>query len=921
MKQLIPVFLLLVLCWAVLWAQSAADSTALVRSKLDSLVAADKLTEASEVISAMPDSARTAYWNRMEEKALERVEMLYDSSEFDSIIMVLDSVLIVLKRHGRADSLPTARFWAWKAFTHKALEQFTDVLDAYNEAIQIYLTHKHNEPIVAYSYKNAAQAYIRRRDYREADRCLKMGMQSDSTNLYLLSIYGQLANNAYWKDSFDLALYYYDIGKNTPGDPDALASLRSAAATALIKKGRWQEAENLMRQALAFYKKEKYEGENRIRCYTYLAEIAWNNRQIRQAKNYYIQAEREGLDCFGKGKSRELAKLYCEWGDFLYREKRDAEAMQAYQKAIVQAYPTFHNLDPTSNPDPDEAPVEQWAITAPANKALLLLHNPVPENRRAAADCFDLAFAAAEQLRRTYGSDEAKVSLTQHNFDLRREAALNLWAMYRESGAPAHLERLFDLLENGRANTLRDALQQQRALALTGIPDSLLALEDNLRRDCAIAKTSLMEAETAGDSSKTVLRQKHLLLLERQYEKVVSGLRKNHARFREFSQAGQTANLTALRRALPDHAVLLTFFDASDRYLCLRLGQKGLSAHEISRDSVLDQALGRFQKLLADKNAQAADPAAFFADAYFLKQRLLPDAVLANAKALVVVPDGRLAYLPFEALLTAPHTGTYGKAPYLLRSHTVQYAWSAALLADSTAQQPPEKNLLHVAPFAAAARAGLATLPNSLNEKPENTGGDLLQGNQAQADTFLRSASAYDILHLSTHAHAGQQGQPGIEFYDRTVALPEIYAQRLNASLVALSACETNAGQFAEGEGVLSLARAFAYSGARSLVASYWSVNDRSTANLFTAFYRHLKKGMTKSAALRQAKLELLAEPGADARKMPYHWAAFTLSGADGQVALAGSGWLPWWAWALLGIGAGFGLIWYWRTNQRRQRV
>jgi CHAT domain-containing protein len=178
-------------------------------------------------------------------------------------------------------------------------------------------------------------------------------------------------------------------------------------------------------------------------------------------------------------------------------------------------------------------------------------------------------------------------------------------------------------------------------------------------------------------------------------------------------------------------------------------------------------------------------------------------------------------------------------------------------------------------------------------------------------------AAHYDVLHLSTHAYAGQRSQPGIAFFDRTVALPEIYAQRLNASLVALSACETNAGAFAEGEGVLSLARAFAYAGARSLVASYWSVNDRSTAQLFAAFYGHLQTGLPKSEALRRAKLDLLEASGPDARKAPYHWAAFTLSGADGPVLLEEKKW-SWWILGLAAVGlAGVGLFFLRKRGRR----
>lgn len=905
MRHLLPVFLLLVLFSAVLWPQSVADSTAL--SQLSDLIARDQYTAAATSIAAVRDPAvRAAHWRHFGIEAVDRADIRVESGDFPQAAAILDSALFHLARAGRADSLPTAGLWTWKAFTYRKMEQYADLLDAYNEAIRIYEFHQAQGNSVAYCYKNVAQGYMRRQDYVRADKYLKAAIRSDTAGQYLLSVYGQLANNAYWQDSLDLALHYFEIGKNYSGSANSLAALRSAAANAFIKKDQWREAEVLMLQALDFYSSQTKEGDNCIRSLTSLATIAEYTGRTRAAERHYRAAEQVGLDFFKKNKSREMAKLYCEWGDFLLRQNRETDALWACQKALVQAYPQFDNPDPAANPSPEAAPVEAWAMYAPARKAALLLRHPQPEARAAAAACFDLAFAAAERLRRTYGTDDSKLYFAQHNYDLRQAAASNLWAMYQSSGDDQHLKRLFDLLESGRANTLRDALQQQRALALAGIPDALLELEEALRREIALTQSKLAESDTEA----LPRLQDALFKLEHRYEDLLARLSKNYAQFREYSQAGQTADVAAIQSALPDQTTLLSYFDAGDRYLCLMLRHSGLSAWEIPRDAALDETLARFLLLLTDKQRQETNPEAYFADAYALRQRLLPDSALAGAGTLVLVPDGQLVHLPFEALLTAPYSGGYSQAPYLLRTCAVQYAWSAALLADAPARRQQSKSLLYAAPFAVSARDGLAILPNSLREKPEGTSLLLLQGSAATADNFVQMAAQHNVLHLATHAHAAQHTQPGIEFFDRTLPFPEIYAQRLNASLVALSACETNVGQFVQGEGLLSLARAFAYAGAHSLVASHWSVNDRSTALLFAAFYKHLKSGLPKSEALRQAKLDLLAESGPEARKTPYHWAAFTLSGQDGPVVLHGSGWSWWWALVASVVVGLLGLLW-----------
>jgi CHAT domain-containing protein len=496
-------------------------------------------------------------------------------------------------------------------------------------------------------------------------------------------------------------------------------------------------------------------------------------------------------------------------------------------------------------------------------------------------------------------------------------AVRNLQSLNAADPSPAHLIHLFDILEQNRATALSDALRQQRGLALAGIPDSLLAREESLRREAAALDNDLKKKELKRDTVIAEL-QAASFRASMAYAEMLTRLKKQYPRFSQYTQAEQAAGIKEIALALPDTAALLSWHDAGDRYLCAVLQRGELFLHEVRRDTAFDHALARFVALLSDKAAQERDPAAYFRAAHFFGEKLLPPAVLSTAKSLIVIPDGLLCRLPFEALLTRPHSGGgYADAPYLLRSHTVRYAWSGTLLVQY-APQTTGKGLLQLAPFASSARDGLSPLPNSLRDKPDGLSADVLQGADATTGLFLQKAPAYAALHLSTHASAGGRAVPGIEFADRTLSQSEIYAQRFRASLVSLSACETAAGSFAQSEGVLSLARAFAYAGAQSLVASHWSVNERSTADLFSAFYENLQRSLPKAEALRQAKLRYLASAELEARKLPFHWAAFTLTGVDGEVQLERGG--QWQRWALAALLMTLALAGFRRFSRRKNR-
>lgn len=911
--------------WPLLFAQKTVTGPEEIR--VDSLLAQKQYEQAIPLLEQLREAAGQAkQWDDYQRFTVKFVQAIPKGKDLDRVRELLVQSIEKLKAAGQGESNLSAELWMWLAIRQRSQEKYADALESYRNAIRIYEKNHFNGKDLAYCYKNAAQILMRLINYKQADDYLKAALNSDSTGKNQLSIFGQLAASAYWQDSLPLALEYFQMGQNLSATNErSWIDLQLTGAQTYAKTGRLDEAQRLAQNALAYYDTIPKDGEHRVRCLSTLADIAARAGQSRQAEIFFRRAETEGFAYFDGKKSREMAKLYTEWADFHAAQDRPEVALAYYQKAIVQAFPAFDDLNPAANPSPDAVPLESWAMRATARKALLLLNQPRPDiaARQNAAACFQLAFAAAAELRRVYGADEAKLFLAQYNRDIRRAAALNLWALYGElpERSPDLLAQLFVLLEDTRAAALRDALQQQRALALSGVPDSLLRREELLRFQIADASNALQSAEGDRDTARMEKARTDLFQSERRHAELLDLLQTANPQLARFTRQTPPPDPATLRAALPDSAALLAWFDAGDRYLCAVARRDGLSAYEVPRDSAFDGLLKGFLARLADKPAQENAPNDYFAEAFALGERLLPPQLLGEVRTLIVVPDGRLCYLPFEALLTAPHRGNFGAAPYLLRSHTVRYAWSAALLtAPAVRRTPAGAGFLHVAPFVETARDGLAPLPGSRRERPAGGAVAELFGPAATAAAFLEKCPRYEVLQLSTHAHAGGTAQPGIELFDRTLTLPEIYAQRLPATLVALSACETGAGEYAEGEGVLSLARAFAYAGAGSLLASHWAVNERSTAELFSGFYKKLAAGSGRAEALRQAKLDWLNGPEADARKAPWHWAAFTLSGADGPVDLPGGAQGAWIWWVLAAAVLATWVVWGYGRAGRKPR-
>jgi CHAT domain-containing protein len=146
---------------------------------------------------------------------------------------------------------------------------------------------------------------------------------------------------------------------------------------------------------------------------------------------------------------------------------------------------------------------------------------------------------------------------------------------------------------------------------------------------------------------------------------------------------------------------------------------------------------------------------------------------------------------------------------------------------------------------------------------------------------------AYRYIHFASHGFIDESHpeRSGILFSrtpnsneDGVLQMSEILRLKLNADLVTLSACSTGLGKLVNGEGFLGLTRAFFYAGARNVTVSLWNVNDSATSTLMKSYYQNLNRGLTKNAALRQAKLTLLRGSNASWRH-PYFWAPFILVG------------------------------------------
>ncbi len=650
------------------------------------------------------------------------------------------------------------------------------------------------------------------------------------------------------------------------------------------------------------------------------------------------------------GKQLELTG---DLADFLHtkatllNDLRQAEqALQTQQQAIQLAVPGFNPADNFENP-----PVRTNVRTSKINfveyldekaRSLQLLAEKTkqPSYLQTALETYEVVAVFLDSIRQDVRSDASKRFITQRAKPILEgglRTARQLWQQRRER---VYLEQAFQFAERSKAIILLEAVQGSGAKQRAGISLALLQREQRL-------KTKINDLKRRQTNENNPKLNDQLILLESELQALLDTFEQQYPNYFQLKYQLDLVTIDHIQQALlqPDQA-MITYF----------LGQEKLYTFYLTPNmaTILEQPIGELEEQiremrrgieqgafaevsLLDKSAQQALNQTYADNAWQLYQLLLGSLLKTAALPdhLIIIPDGELGFLPFDALLTEAVQkagNNFATYPFLVKKHRISYSYSATLLERNRQDRHDAKaRMLAFAPtFVAQPDVQLDSLRSALqpllhNQAEVEAIADIFPaqtffGQRANRATFLRQADAFSYLHLSTHALVNDslEAFSFVAFAQHADTLDEqevlylndLYNLPLQAEMVVLSACETGIGEVAQGEGVMSIARAFSYAGASSVLATLWSVNDRATRELVIAFYENLAEEQTKVIALRQAKLALIEQ---QTFAHPYYWSGLVAYGNMQAVEKSGSP--KWYLLAGLGVVLLMGLFGWWRTR------
>ena len=518
---------------------------------------------------------------------------------------------------------------------------------------------------------------------------------------------------------------------------------------------------------------------------------------------------------------------------------------------------------------------------------------------------YQLCDTLIDRIRTSYFNHKDKLNLIEDTRGIYEEAFEVARLLHERTGENKYLDLAFHFSEKSKSAILREAHLDQKTRDLGMWPDSLRRTAYDLTNAINYFQSELMNAR---EETKEVRDSIRLTLLKKKAERhqFMRMVRLNYPEIYRAKYNNETITPAEVSSSLDEDEAVIEYFLTSETSYAFIITRAGMELVEIEIDELDSHIQGIFSAM--DPSIITRDPKKswelFTKSSAELYRQLFSDLqphIPEMVTSIAIVPDGEMSYIPFEMLITdRPEKYTeFRDLPYLFRKYNLHYGYTATLLSRSEdGSRRKASNYLGIAPKFSDNYSfnGQQLNPLFWNTYEVKGIADYLTGDQyidehASEQLLKNITCGYRVLHLSTHAILNDKDplnsyfllHPGDSLEDGKLHAFEIHNLDLNADMAVLSACNTGLGNHAQGEGIMSLGRAFSHAGCKSVIMSKWSVDDKVTSELMIEFYKYLSQGKSKPEALRLAR-ESYLDSSSPITGNPFYWAGFVIYGDDAPV-------------------------------------
>ncbi len=728
----------------------------------------------------------------------------------------------------------------------KAITTYQAAWDRYTKQ---QLSNLSNYDMIEFCLKPLGNLYTKTRDYSNAESIIKQ-------YIYLAEKSNSIGHKI--AGSINLAILYHTIGDH----PSVIKITDLSLKTPHLNPDQKQKLLSIRARSLIAL------GKNTAASFSSDYNTYYSNYERELSQGNYKKA----LSFFNKAKEklqkeqslRETSKSLLYEAQLHFLLEQPSQAIKNLHQATKILLPTFKGdgLPKKENLYPENTFIDIFELLAELQDQ--------PEKK---LQCYDLSFYVSELLSEQVHTQETKL-LNLTNNRKRSEKCLELcFSAFAKSQNNMYLDNAFHYAEQHKASVLKDR-RLIKSLFDKFPNDTLLQKEQQLIQKQEQITNRLIN-HTKNDSIYNSLYKELSdvnLTLKRTKKTLLEVYPKAHDN--RFSIAELKQKLTN------DNAVLVEYFYGNRNIFQFIISENKLSFNKIPLNETNLENINSFIHQF-DNASIINNNITGFTTSAFNAYNTLNLSETSTHKNLVIIPDGLLNFISFEALLTHETTHTnYSKMPFMVSSHQMAYNSSVQFYLKQFISKK-SNSLLGVFPVFENSNQALNYSIQEAEGIDKEMNATLLMQDQATASNVINNVSKFNILHLSTHATSGTFTTPAsVSFYDKSMPLNELYSLNLNNELVVLSACETGVGRLQKGEGALSIARGFQYAGAKRLLFSLWRINDLSTSQIMHSFYKSYSKTNSGVISNQHSKLAYLNNDAiSNIKKSPYYWSAFIYYG------------------------------------------
>ncbi|GGB82194.1 CHAT domain-containing protein [Dyadobacter sediminis] len=780
-------------------------------------------------------------------------------------------------------------------------------------------SRKADASFLANSYFNLGTFYSRiyRYEYthRSLDECVATGKKFPSKYFLVFMAYEQKAYLFFQTGDYEKGIETADEGILFAGivkDTLAEGALLCQKAQAQIELNDLEKAEQNIKDAISIFYGNPLNSNRLATAYAVYAQLLKKNRKYHTAVQYYLQSNQlnettgnwaqcsrdmlnlgylydshlhdtakalnayeQGLQMADKSKDDyQKSGLFINIGYLYWRQKNFDQALHFYQKALNALPVHFTNTSITSNPDLKMLMLvsnDYFVSTLLSNKAeaLLDLYKIKKDTTllKTALKTFRLADKTVDLMRWKQYGEKSKLYWREKTNTMYEHA---IEACYLSND----VRLAFFFMEKSRAVLLNDKLNELGASAKLPVQESV---NENKYRMAVINAQQKWISSTSGKTEKEKI-QAEMLAAKTDFDHYIKKLEQKYPSYYHYKYSSEVPALDKLQHYLiKEKASFVHYFMNDSVTYMLKVTARNAELFKLKKEQFNPSKINDFMQMCSEKQTLLNHYNEFALLSSELYKSLFKPLKLPAGK-VIICADHFL--VPFEAFTSDNH----GKE-FLLRKYIFDYVYSAGYLLKPWGNKAANGNFAGFAPSRYQQYLKVADLNNAVFSLEKAAGfyqgARLFTNKEATKNNFISHIEDYSIVHVFSHAKADKNGnEPLLFMQDSVIRLTELplWNHQIATRLVILSACETNAGKSAAGEGIYSLARGFTAAGIPSIAATLWKADEQAIYAVSVYFHKYLSQGLSKDKALQKAKLDFISENSME-KFLPYYWANLVLIG------------------------------------------